>query len=79
VAIKDDIINAGAEYTEERCVTDGNMCVSLSSEAFHPPLFYENLPNPNLLCFAKHRRVSAQTPDDLPEFMKAVLAAYSKL
>lgn len=27
VAIKDDIINAGAEYSEERCVTDGNMCV----------------------------------------------------
>ena len=27
VAIKDDIINAGAEYSEERCVVDGNMCV----------------------------------------------------
>jgi len=43
-AIKDDLINAGAEYTDEKCVTDG-------------------------------RLVSAQTPDDLPAFMIAVLKA----
>lgn len=34
VAIKDDIINAGAEYSEERCVVDGNMYVQLSVASF---------------------------------------------
>jgi protease I len=42
-AIKDDLINAGAVYSEEKCVTDGKM-------------------------------VTAQTPEDLPAFMAAVLA-----
>lgn len=41
-AIKDDLINAGVEYVDERCVVDGRM-------------------------------VSAQTPEDLPLFMKALL------
>jgi len=31
IAIKDDIINSGAEYSEERVVTDGNMYVSHSN------------------------------------------------
>lgn len=31
VAIKDDLINAGAEYSEDRCVVDGNMYESLFS------------------------------------------------
>lgn len=43
-AIKDDLINAGAEYVTERCVVDGKM-------------------------------VTAQTPDDLPAFMAAIIAA----
>jgi len=43
-AIKDDLINAGALYSEDKVVVDGNL-------------------------------VSAQTPDDLPEFMKATLKA----
>jgi protease I len=43
-AIKDDLINAGANYVDERCVVDGKL-------------------------------VSAQTPDDLPAFMAAILAA----
>lgn len=42
-AIKDDFINAGMEYSEERCVADGRM-------------------------------VTAQTPEDLPAFMAAILA-----
>lgn len=41
-AIKDDLINAGAEYVEEKCVVDGKM-------------------------------VTAQTPEDLPAFMAAIL------
>ena len=41
-AVKDDLINAGANYVNERCVTDGRM-------------------------------VTAQTPEDLPAFMKAIL------
>jgi protease I len=41
-AIKDDIINAGAEHSDERVVVDGKM-------------------------------ITAQTPDDLPGFMKEVL------
>eukprot|EP00028_Trichosphaerium_sp_Am-I-7-wt_P006153 CAMPEP_0168513610 /NCGR_PEP_ID=MMETSP0405-20121227/3579_1 /TAXON_ID=498012 /ORGANISM="Trichosphaerium sp, Strain Am-I-7 wt" /LENGTH=168 /DNA_ID=CAMNT_0008532503 /DNA_START=14 /DNA_END=520 /DNA_ORIENTATION=- len=40
-AIKDDIVNAGAEWVDEKCVVDGNM-------------------------------VTAQTPEDLPAFMKAI-------
>jgi protease I len=41
-AIKDDMINAGAQHSDERVVVDGKM-------------------------------VTAQTPDDLPSFMKEVL------
>ncbi len=41
-AIKDDLINAGAEYVDERVVVDGKM-------------------------------VTAQTPEDLPGFMAAIL------
>jgi len=44
IAIKDDVINAGAHYVEDRVAVDGNL-------------------------------VSAQTPDDLPGFMMAVLKA----
>ena len=42
-AIKDDLINAGVKYVDEKCVTDGRM-------------------------------VTAQTPEDLPAFMAAILA-----
>jgi protease I len=42
IAIKDDLINAGAVYVDQRCVVDGRM-------------------------------VTAQTPDDLPRFMEAIL------
>lgn len=42
-AIKDDVINAGMEYVEDRCVVD-------------------------------RRMVTAQTPEDLPAFMMAILA-----
>jgi protease I len=41
-AIKDDVINAGAEYSTDKVVVDGKL-------------------------------VSAQTPEDLPEFMAAIL------
>jgi len=41
-AIKDDLINAGADWVDEKCVVDGKM-------------------------------ITAQTPDDLPAFMKAIL------
>eukprot|EP01119_Soliformovum_irregulare_P015778 TRINITY_DN4498_c0_g1_i1.p1 TRINITY_DN4498_c0_g1~~TRINITY_DN4498_c0_g1_i1.p1 ORF type:complete len:196 (-),score=33.53 TRINITY_DN4498_c0_g1_i1:16-603(-) len=41
-AIKDDLINAGADWVDEKCVVDGKM-------------------------------VTAQTPEDLPAFMKAIL------
>lgn len=41
-AIKDDLINAGMQYVDERCVVDGKM-------------------------------VTAQTPEDLPAFMAAIL------
>jgi len=46
-AIKDDLINAGAEWVDEKCVVDGKM-------------------------------VTAQTPEDLPAFMKAILHVASK-
>jgi len=46
-AIKDDLINAGAEWIDEKCVVDGKM-------------------------------VTAQTPEDLPEFMKAILNLVGK-
>eukprot|EP00667_Euglena_gracilis_P022440 EG_transcript_24954 len=42
VAIKDDLINAGAIYVDQKCVVDGRM-------------------------------VTAQTPEDLPAFMAAIL------
>ncbi len=42
-AIKDDLINAGADWVDEKCVVDGKM-------------------------------VTAQTPEDLPDFMKSILA-----
>lgn len=42
-AIKDDLINAGVEYIDEKCVVDGRM-------------------------------VTAQTPEDLPAFMREILA-----
>jgi len=42
VAIKDDLINAGADYQDAKVVVDGNL-------------------------------VSAQTPEDLPGFMSAIL------
>jgi len=41
-AIKDDLINAGAHWIDEKCVVDGKM-------------------------------VTAQTPEDLPAFMQAIL------
>ena len=41
-AIKDDLINAGATWVDEKCVVDGKM-------------------------------VTAQTPEDCPAFMKAIL------
>lgn len=41
-AIKDDVINAGAQYSTDKVVVDGTL-------------------------------VSAQTPEDLPEFMAAIL------
>jgi len=43
-AIKDDLINAGADWVDEKCVVDGKM-------------------------------VTAQTPEDLPAFMKAIIHA----
>lgn len=43
-AIKDDIVNAGAVWSDEKCVVD-----------------------------EEKRIVSAQTPEDLPAFMKAIL------
>jgi len=46
-AIKDDLINAGALWIDEKCVVDGHM-------------------------------VSAQTPEDLPAFMKAILELAEK-
>jgi len=42
ISVKDDCVNAGANWVSDRCVVDGTL-------------------------------VSAQTPDDLPGFMKAVL------
>jgi protease I len=42
-AIKDDMINAGAEWVDAEVVVDGNL-------------------------------VTSRTPDDLPAFMKAVIA-----
>eukprot|EP00026_Physarum_polycephalum_P017632 Phypoly_transcript_18923.p1 GENE.Phypoly_transcript_18923~~Phypoly_transcript_18923.p1 ORF type:complete len:172 (+),score=29.72 Phypoly_transcript_18923:214-729(+) len=45
VAIKDDLENAGAHYSSDRCVVDGNL-------------------------------VTAQTPDDLPAFMQAIIKTY---
>jgi len=47
-AIKDDWINAGAEWVDEKCVVDGKM-------------------------------VTAQTPEDLPAFMKAILKLAGEL
>jgi len=46
-AIKDDLINAGADYSEAKVVVDGNL-------------------------------VSAQTPEDLPGFMSAILKLADK-
>ena len=43
-AVKDDMINAGAEWVDQEVVVDGNL-------------------------------ITSRTPDDLPAFMKAVLAA----
>jgi protease I len=43
-AIKDDLINAGGLYVDEKCVVDGKM-------------------------------VTAQTPEDLPAFMAAIIKA----
>ena len=43
-AIKDDVVNAGAVWSDDRCVVDGKL-------------------------------VSAQTPEDLPAFMAAILKA----
>jgi protease I len=42
MAIKDDLVNAGCEWVDEKCVVDGKM-------------------------------VTAQTPEDLPAFMAAIL------
>ena len=47
VAIKDDVIHAGADYVDEECVVDGNL-------------------------------ITSRKPDDLPVFMKAVIAALEK-
>jgi len=46
-AIKDDLINAGAEWVDEKCVVDGKM-------------------------------ITAQTPEDLPAFMKATIEVAEK-
>jgi len=43
-AIKDDMVNAGAEWVDAEVVVDGNL-------------------------------VTSRTPDDLPAFMKAIIAA----
>ena len=45
-AIKDDLIHAGADWTDEEVVVDGNL-------------------------------ITSRTPDDLPAFMKAIIAALS--
>jgi protease I len=45
LAIKDDMIAAGAQWSDEECVVDGNL-------------------------------ITARKPDDLPAFMRALLAAF---
>jgi protease I len=46
-AIKDDMVNAGAEWVDAECVVDGNL-------------------------------ITSRTPDDLPAFMRALLAQLAR-